>query len=308
MRSWLEHYAADGSLVAASGFIGLGGPNGMARQHLAVDSQSGAWLMTYLQIAAGDADGDFIENVTLRGFDVGARQLAPTQRIDALAESFVHVGADGAVTVAGNLERYQPGGSLLRFDGDGELLWNQTGLSTLGEAGGISGIAVADDGSSTVLVARSRPSSMPGGDPGASLYALTRFDPAGRSAGTGLITSAFWNLTPPRIEAGLGDLLIVSGIRGGDHLVQSFPSDGSAGFAYLVSGALTSLAVDRVSGDVYSQAVGGVAKISAGGATCGIAPVLGKFEATWFASAGIELFADKLYYADSWVFGRLRWE
>jgi hypothetical protein len=275
---------------------------------LTVDSESRAWLMTYVQISGSDADDEFIESVTLRGFDAEGQQVAPTQQFDALAESFVHVGADGSITVAGNHARYQPRGSLLRLDGSGELLWNQTGVVTLGEAGGITGLVVGDDGSSTVLAARARQGSMPGVDPGASFYSLTRFDQAGRSAGAGLIASALGGLGMPRIEASSGDTVVVSGIRGGDHLVQSFPSDGSAGFAYLVSGALPTLAVDPATGDVHSQTPGGVATISGGGAACGVTPLVGKFDAAWVALGGIEFFEGKLYYADSWVFGRLRWE
>jgi hypothetical protein len=308
MKSWLEHYGPEGSLLAASAFIGLGGPHASARQHLSVDSLGRAWLTTYVQVSGGDADDAFIESVTLRGFDAEGQQLAPTQQFDALAESFAHVGADGAVTVAGNHARYQPRGSLLRLDGNGELLWNQTGVVTLGEGGGITGIVVGDDGASTVLAARARQGSMPGVDPGASFYSLTRFDPAGRAAGAGLIASALGGLSMPRIERSSGDTVVVSGMRGGDHLVQSFPADGSPGFAYLVSGALPSLAVDRATGDVHSQTLGGVATISGGGATCGVASLVGKFDAAWFALGGIEFLAGKLYYADSWVFGRLRWE
>jgi hypothetical protein len=306
-KRWLEHYAHDGSLLATSTHIDRGGPNAAARQHLAVDAQSRAWVVTYLRVTDDEADDDFYETLTLRGFDAQAKQLRPTQSFHALAESFIHVRADGVITLVGNRSRYEPEGSVLRLDASGELLWNQTAVVTLGETGGVAGIVVHDDGASTVLGARARSSST-SSSVAQTYFSLASFDSTGRPAGAFLMAADLGLGSPPELAAGPKKSVVVSGVRGGEHLVQSFPADGSVGFAYLFPGGLTSLAVDRATGNVYSQTTSGVAVITAGGAACGIAPLSGPFDPSWMATGGLEYSDGGLYYADRYAFGRWRWE
>jgi hypothetical protein len=306
-KRWLEHYRHDGSLLGSSTHIDRGGPNAVARQHLAVDTQSRAWVVTYLRVPDDGGDDDVYETLALRVFDADGKLVRSAQSFHALAESFAHVGADGFTTLVGNRSRYEPAGSVLRLDGAGELLWNQTAVVILGEAGGVTGLVVHDDGSSTVLGARARSSST-SSSVAQTYFALSSFDATGRPAGAGLISADLGLASPPQLAAGPGKSIVVSGVRGGEHLVQSFPADGSAGFAYLFPGGLTSLAVDRATGDVYSQTANGVGVISANGAACGVAPLVAPFDPSWMATGGLEFSHGALYYADSWGFGRWRWE
>jgi hypothetical protein len=306
-KRWLEHYGHDGALLGTSTHIDRGGPNAAARQHLAVDTQSRAWVATYLRVSDDAGDDDVYETLTLRVFGADGKMVRSAQSFHALAESFAHVNADGMTTLVGNRTRYEPAGSVLRLDGVGKLLWNQTALVVLGEAGGVTGLVVHDDGSATVLAARARSSST-SSSVAQTHFALSSFDAMGRPAGADLIPADLGLASPPELAAGPGKSVVVSGVRGGEHLVQSFPADGSAGFAYLLPGGLTSLAVDRATGNIYSQTANGVGVITANGAACGIAPLVAPVDPSWMATAGLEFSNGALYYADSWAFGRWRWE
>lgn len=313
---WLVHHDADGAELAQTPKIGQG--SAMTTAQLSVDAHGNAWLAVYRNQAGPTADDDYTESVTLRGYDYDGEPVGPARAFSALAGAVAFVSADGEATVAGSAAHYLPRGTVLRLDANGDVLWTQPNIRTNGtnQGPGLAALVVHSDGSSTVLAERSR--SYGGTNPmGLAVFGLARVGDDGSSVWEGVLDTSFVDGTSVSLVGDGADGLLLTGtldsspdVSAQRLLLQSFPADGGAGFAFEYGGPRASEpVVDLESGEIVTQCGRDSFLVAApDGSSCGIERIAwstgeGPYGFSTFAAA-----PGAFYYSEQWGFGRLRRE
>lgn len=265
---YLTHHSNAGALLGVSDAIGSEGHSTQVDAALALDP-SGVVTVALYSVYAETADSELVERLTLYTFDGDLTPVGAPRAFRGLATPHMAGGPLGSVWLAGNATDNATHGAISRLTG-GEPNWIQTAVTTSGQSvGGVSGVAVADDGFAAI-VARLNPKWS--GGPNVVKLGISSFDETG---------TPLWSLSlPTDYTSGYGGSLgatadgslVVAGVVGderGDLLVQWISRDGVLGWSYRVPQVQgPSIEVRRDSGRSFVSTYQGLAVIDRDGTSC----------------------------------------
>jgi hypothetical protein len=262
----LVHYAADGTRLASQP-VGEQSEHSVLRAAVAVDEADRVTLGLYSSYAP-NADSEVTEVLELSSFDGDLNLLDTPLRFRGVAEPLLQGGPGGSIWLAGRAQANAFHGVVSRIS-EREPDWIQTAVPASGNAIGVSGFAVADDGTSAVLAGLTPKWS--GTGPNILQLGIATFDASGQPVWTLKLPTEF---TPGFVPAlggtAQGDLVVVGAVgeHGSQIRVQQFSRQGEPGWAYQMESSSVGVEVQRKSGRAVVSAGNGVAVIDAAGESC----------------------------------------
>ena len=301
----LAHFSIDGVLLGTTGVVTSESDHVWTEQDLAVDAAGVATVAVYTNFAE-TADSEVIEELKLFSFDAELQSMGAPLVFHGVAVPKL-AGADaGTYWLAGNAVGNKSHGVVSRVEGR-EPVWIQTGVPTSGNGAGVgvSGLAVASDGTSAILAQRSPRWS---GGPDVYRYGIATYDAAGKP---------IWNMELPTEFVGgyratlvgtpEGDL-VVAGVtsEGSNVTIRSVSRTGQLGWAFQVQSLdADNLALDPETGRTFATTTQGLAVIEAEGQSC-------KLHGNPHAPGALSLFGmprvrgDHVYASDGYLVWRYR--
>lgn len=262
----LVHYAADGVRIA-SREVGAEAEHTILRAAVALDTTGVVTVAVYSSYAP-NADSAVTEVLELTSFDTDLTPLDAPLRFRGVAAPLMLGGPGGSVWLAGNAQGTAPHGVVSRIS-EREPDWIQTAVPASGTAIGVSGLAVADDGTAAILAGLTPKWS--GRGPDIMKVGLATFDATGKPLWTLELPTEY---TPGWVPAlggtAAGDLIVVGAVGegGNQQLVRQISRTGEPGWAYTVESSGPGVDVRRDSGRAFVAAGNKVAVIDAAGESC----------------------------------------
>jgi hypothetical protein len=262
----LVHFAADGSRLGTVQ-VGAEADHTAIQGALAVDPTGLVTVGVYSAFAA-NADSTVTEELEVSTFDSELAAVGAPVRFRGMSAPQLRGGPKGSIWLAGNAAANAAHGVISRIS-QGEPDWIQLAVPASGTAIGVSGLAVADDGTAAVLAGLTPKWS--GTGPDIMKLGISTFDVTGKPLWTLKLPTEY---TPGWVPAvggtAQGDLVVVGAL--GEHsdqlLVRHVSRDGELGWAYTVDGSSPGVDVRRDSGRAFVGANNRVAVIDAEGTAC----------------------------------------
>lgn len=262
----LVRFGADGARLATLQ-VGDEADHTILQAALAVDATGIVTIGIYSGYAA-NADSAVVEELELSSYDSDLAALGTARRFRGMSAPQLLGGPSGSIWLAGNAAANAAHGVVSRIS-QGEPDWIQTAVPASGTATGVSGLAVADDGTAAILAGLSPKWS--GTGPDVMKVGIATFDATGKPLWTLKLPTEY---TPGWVPAlggtAEGDLVVVGALGEGGQslLVRQVSRDGSLGWAYTVEGSGPGVDVRRSSGRAFVSAFNRVAVIDAAGESC----------------------------------------
>lgn len=262
----LVHFAADGARLAT---LQVGGEadHTVLQAALAVDATGIVTVGVYSSYAP-TADSTLSEELELSSYDNDLAPVGTPRRFRGMSTPQLLGGPSGSIWLAGNAAANAAHGVVSRIS-QGEPDWIQTAVPASGNAIGVSGLAVADDGTAAVLAGLTPKWS--GTGPDILKLGISTFDATGKPLWTLKLPTEY---TPGWVPAlggtGEGDLVVVGaqGENGDSLLVRQVTRDGGLGWAYTLPGSSPGVDVRPESGRAFVSAFNRVAVVDREGETC----------------------------------------
>lgn len=251
---WLEHRAADGSLLARNEEVARSGARVSIEAQLALNASENPVVIVFSQTIDKDDKDAFTDRLALTEYSLSAEPIGDATLVAGVADSLVRPGPSGSLIIAGNGSYNARRGAIVRLDPTGEPEFVQSNVPTVGRGigHGISGLVVGDGGETAVVAEQGR-----NYDLDESRFAIVRFDEHGNA-----LTNWLLDPTPGgeslRLASGQDGGFFVSGARQEGSFVSgflaSYASDGTPRFGYQLHGSSDVLEYSRELDRVFVSA------------------------------------------------------
>jgi hypothetical protein len=297
----LAHFSAEGELFGRNDYAHAGYAGDAASDaDLAVDADGNAFLFASWIRFDGEEKDDFTQYTTLQRFGARADAVGAPIHLTGSPAANLAAGPGAYLTIAGDSPNNAHHGVVSRLRLDGEPVWMQNDVPSVGSGVGfgVCGVVVDAHGETTLVSERARDF-----EADESTFGLSHYDADGNELWSWTLPSVFAGGEKARLALGIEGNYIVSGVGKSKNIVQSFSPAPGIRWAFELPGTGdTGLTVDPETGSSIVGAGNGIAVIDKDGDACKVFQHLGGYyQLNSLVSSG-----GYVYFLHQYGFGRYK--